>query len=408
VTLETTSGLAAVYGSRNIPKSLQAKIDQMFEGAGLLPYKEIGRGETAATRRAEADSRDQANALLKAESKAANDALNAGGVALPGPLWTSADEIAASAFTDMGLDDFIQYNAQTLQDLGNCYAGIEYLRHLEGEKHLVFVTERGMYLPRVEDDKDLAAAASDARVAIDTFQTGGMLPQVGGAVQSRASEAFAWQALRNISELTGGLSAIGENGMSVVTKLNDATLSGYVLGYYPSLARFDGSYRKITVKVNRPHADLYYRHGYFARRDIGPFDRRSFITRDRIEAAFRYPNQIRDIKLKLNASLQKAGTGYEVVVNLLIDPATIATTTENGVHVGCIDIAMVFADQKGQVMGQNYQRADLKIAEENWVKMKAGIPYNARVEINPGVRNVRVVVYDYKIDMVGSADKTVF
>jgi hypothetical protein len=58
-------------------------------------------------------------------------------------------------------------------------------------------------------------------------------------------------------------------------------------------------------------------------------------------------------------------------------------------------------------MGQNYQRADLKIAEENWVKMKAGIPYNARVEINPGVRNVRVVVYDYKIDMVGSADKTV-
>ena len=76
----------------------------------------------------------------------------------PPARWTSLDEIQTPQFATLGLDDFVQVTARSLQDLGNCYAAIEYLRHLEGDKHLVFVTERGMNLPRLEDDMDLAKA----------------------------------------------------------------------------------------------------------------------------------------------------------------------------------------------------------------------------------------------------------
>ena len=61
-----------------------------------------------------------------------------------------------------------------MQDMGNLYTGIEYLRYLEGEKHILFVTEQGFYTPRLEADASLAARANHARVVIDTIQTGGI------------------------------------------------------------------------------------------------------------------------------------------------------------------------------------------------------------------------------------------
>ena len=62
----------------------------------------------------------------------------------------------------------------TRQDLGSIYTGIEYLRFIEGEKRLLYVSTDGLFLPRAEDDLSLAAVANDARVAIDTVQTGGL------------------------------------------------------------------------------------------------------------------------------------------------------------------------------------------------------------------------------------------
>jgi len=39
---------------------------------------------------------------------------------------------------------------------------------------------------------------------------------------------------------------------------------------------------------------------------------------------------------------------------------------------------------------------------------KSGLPYNVRFDTNSGARNVRLIVYDYRADLVGSADKAVY
>jgi VWFA-related protein len=420
VRLQVESGLAGLYGSRALPTKVQDKIDILFQGTGAVASRELGRGETAATRRADADSQlaagdhQRADVNQKSLDMAAADKANMG-VNTPGGLggWSSLDEVTSQMFTSLTLDDFMQNNAQSLQDLGNCYAGIEYLRHLEGEKHMIFVTERGMSLPRVEDDTDLAAAANDARVAIHTFQTGGIMGQQGGQVQSAQNftEAFAFKALRTIAELSGGTSSIAEQGIVAVDRINDVTRNDYVLGYYPSMARLDGSYRKIDVKVKRPDSTVVFRHGYYARRDVGSFNRRDFITNQRMQAAASFSREIKDLKLKLNASLEpNPSGGHQLVVTLGIDPTKLAITVENGKRVGSVDILVVAADERGNVLGQHYQRANIDLAEDVYQKVlkSGGIPYNARIESNPGVRNVRVIVYDYKADLVGRADARVF
>jgi hypothetical protein len=102
------SGLAGLYGSRELPKAVKGRIDAIFTDAGSLPV-----GSTASAER------------------------------LP-----NADRIKA--------DLRIQEEAVIQSTMDAARGGAE----IEGEKHLVFVTECGLQLPRWDDERDLARAAS--------------------------------------------------------------------------------------------------------------------------------------------------------------------------------------------------------------------------------------------------------
>jgi hypothetical protein len=191
-------------------------------------------------------------------------------------------------------------------------------------------------------------------------------------------------------------------------RINDVTRSGYLLGYYPTNGNWDGSYRKVEVKVSRPGVNVYYRRGYFSRKELTAFSRRDFIAADRIRAAASFRREIKDIRLKVDASVGKAedGPGSEIAVSVNIDPSKMAFTFVEGVHVGRISIAVFCWDEQGNALGNSMQTADLKLKDEHFKQiLSAGIPYKVRFPVNPGVRSVRVVVYDAKADILGSSDK---
>jgi VWFA-related protein len=405
------SGLAAIYGSRMIPRSLQTKIDQMFAGSGLLASQRVAPADAAASR-VDKDALRQTEAQIQKETEVAKAQMAADAGVPNLTAWSEIDEIQTQMFADLSLEDFVSSTAQTLQDLGNLYAAIEYLRHFEGEKHIVFFTEKGLILPRLEEDEILASAANDARVAIDTIETGGIyVGQPGGeAAEGRWTQTSAFATLRSVAELTGGVSSIAESGASAMNRIDDVTRGGYLLGYYPSNSDWNGTYRKVSVRVSRPGVNVYYRHGYYSRKEIENFARRDFISADRIRAAASFRREIRDIRLKVDASFAKAkdSPGYEMSVAVNIDPEKLAFTFVEGVHIGRISIAVFCFDEKGNAIGNSVQTADLKLKDENFQKiMNAGIPYKVRFPVNPGVRRVRVVVYDFKADLIGSADKSV-
>ena len=434
------SGLAAIYGSKLIPKSLQGKIDKMFEGSGLLASQRVEAG-AAADKRIEADAARQSDAQIQQLSEAAAIKMMAGqptyaqaqamqgatdaeaaaaarGAAVAAGYrtsWSEIDEIQTQMFADLSLEDFVSSTAQTLQDLGNIYAGINYLKNFEGEKHLVFFTEKGLTLTRLEEDEVLAATANDARVAIDTIETGGIyVGQPGNAAglmpDGRWNQTFAFKTLRTIADLTGGVSSIAEPGMTAIDRLNDVTKASYLLGYYPTNPKWDGAYRKVTLKVSRPGAQVFYRHGYYGRKELLAFSRREFITNDRIQAAGGFRREINDIRVKVNASLERSAdrSGYELNVDASIDPSNLAFTFVEGVHVGQVSIAVFCFAENGGFLGNSMQTADLQLKDDVFKKVVAsgGIPYKANFPMNPAVKRVRVVVYDFKVDLVGSADRT--
>jgi len=409
--------LQGLYGSKEIVPATQRMIDEMLYGPGTAPIRRLPPAPiTAASRRAE-DIRRDTDALLEAEIASSH-----------GEMKTPFDESRerdAERF-DVTLGEYVTGNIRAEQDLTNIYTGIEYMRYLQGEKHLIFVTEEGLILPRVEDDLGIGAMANDARVVVDTIQTGGIPgpapPGVFGGGASleaqfnqlaargpgpSATQRFALETLKTVSQLTGGVSSTMAYADRALARIDQVTRSGYLIGYYPANANWNGKYRKIEIKVNRPGATVLFRHGYYGRDMLVPLDRRAFLTFSRVAAAGYHDREMRDIPVAARASFEKgleAKTAREILVDITVDLSRVPFQQEGDRHVASLDIDVFCGDEKETLVGESWEKADLRLKDETHARLvKEGFTHSTRVVLKGRVRYVKVIVYDYASDRLGSA-----
>jgi VWFA-related protein len=419
------SGLAAIYGSKDIPKSFQPDIEKIFvpsASSASLGSRQVPPGQITDASRLAQDARQVTDTLQQLDL--------AGATAMA----SSLDSVRADALTDLPFEDFVSTNASTMQDLQNLYTGVEYMRYIEGEKHLLFFTEQGLFLPRLENDKSLAALANDARVAIDTFQVGGvyaddiMAPpstatntampmgaRGGGAAvpaapraRGNVSRTTALSTLRNIADLTGGQSSIHAETTATLARLNESTRVQYLLGYYPQDTTWNGQYRRITVRVNRPGVRVAYRHGFYAKETLQPFDREAFLSYSRITAAGQYNGEVKDLKFKVRTSEAKNADGTpEIQVDLVIDVTHVRFQNADGRYQGNLHITTFYGDPRGRYLGGIWQEMALNLLPATYLEaQKSGLPYSARIPRRVQGQTLKVVIYDYNADLVGSVTAT--
>jgi len=407
-------GFAAYYGAKQIPQSLQPNIDAIFSEVPELASRQVPQGRITAEGKI-VGQWDKATGLILGDA--------AEGV-------SGFDQTEADAIT-LGLpfDEFIPRAADAIQDAQNIYTCIEYLRYMEGEKHLLFFTGNGMLFPEgdADIDKGIAGVANDARVAIDTFQTGGLAPTImpttGGVQRSAGKGAttpapapapmgsvfssagtFMIQSLKNISALTGGHTAVYQDLGKALATVNEATRAEYLLGYYPKDENWNGKYRQINVKVDRPGLKLFFRRGYFARDKLQPYDRAEFLAFSRISAAGGWAEDIDDISFKLSTSRATDERSQpQLKVDLKIAAAKLAFKNSDNLHVGKLRIALFYADSAKRPLGNIWKTLDLKLPDANYQEyMKSGIPCSILIPTNSKDLFLKAVVYDMQGDRVGS------
>jgi VWFA-related protein len=384
-------GLEGILGYHGIPEQVQHDIDAMFAGPGDLAYRTVPPGRITDAGRIAEDQRNVGTALLS------------GDISSPRERGTA----------DQSLEEYALSNIQTMSDLENLYTGIEYLRYLEGEKHLVYLTERGLFLPRMEDDTSLAAMANDARVVLDTIHTGGVSggprPTATGPMPMPGptfTESFAVYTLRTMSDLTGGIASLYSYADEAAQQIDQGSRFQYLLGYSPATANWNGQYRKISVKVNRPGVTVSYRRGYYARQQLVPFDRQNFLTYSRTLAAALYPQDIRDIKVKLKASPVRNDDGsWAVASEITIDISRLTLEMKDGERQLSLDIALFCSGYEGKGLGELWRKFKLSLNEEAYKKaLKDGVSYSMRIPATNRAIHAKVVVYDYAGDLVGTAE----
>jgi len=266
--------------------------------------------------------------------------------------------------------------------------------------------------------------ANDARVVLDTIQTGGIPGPPPPGAFSGASVAIqferaamrgpgpslyqlnALETLKTVSELTGGVSSRMAYADRALNRINEVTLAGYLLGYYPTNSNWNGRYRRIQIKVNRPGATVLFRHGYYGRDTLVPLNRRAFLTFNRVAAASSYDRDLRDIEVKIKASVagQAETAAGEAVVEITIGLARVGFAVEGDRRVADLDIDVFCGDDKEKLVGESWEKASLRLRDETYQRLlRDGLAYTTRVPLKGKARYVKVVVYDYAADMLGSA-----
>jgi len=398
-------GLQAVYGGTTPYPEIQKEIDAVFHAPGAVNARRLPAATPTDAGQIADDRRRVTDDLQRAEILATRD---------PTPFDTL--DTLNSSFTDMSFDEYARASAQTSQDLGNIYTGISYLRYLDGEKHLVFVTEGGLFLPRLENDSSIAALASDARVVLDTLQTGGLItmdpmtrdPRTGVARIDPArlgrvstDQQNAGQTLRNLAAMTGGTASVYAPTDTALAKIDLASRFEYLLGYVPANNVWDGKFRRITVTVNRKDARVLYRHGYYAREANTPLDRRGFLTYNRIAAAANITDPLHD--LNIAATAEHAPGSPDLLVHVTLRDDRIKFEHADGRHKASLEVAYFAGTAKQAVIGQDWQVVDLDLTDQNYEIFKArGVSYTQTVPVTGDPAYVKVIAYDYAADALGT------
>jgi hypothetical protein len=303
-------------------------------------------------------------------------------------------------------DEFAVRASSSMSDAGNLFTCIEYLRYVEGEKYLLFFSEKGLTFPfgNTEYDQGIAAVANDARVAIHTFQTGGL--SAAGAERYWA-DTFAIQSMRSVSQLTGGRSSAYEDVGDALSRVLEASRVQYLLGYYPDHETWDGSFRGIDVKVSRPGVKVLYRRGYYAREQLQPYDPVEFLAWSRINGAGVQGTrrvEYSDIPMDIRASKIKDEAGRtQFKIDLKVDLAKVSFRSGGGFNNARLRMAVFYADADLKYLGAEWRTADLQLDEEHYrAGLKAGIPISVVIPRKSNTQFVVAVVYDVQGDRLGS------
>lgn len=298
-------------------------------------------------------------------------------------------------------------------DLPKIYAGIEYLRYLEGEKHLILCfggDKGGVAGGSVEDDARFAARSGDARIAVDIIHTAGVpgfkgFPKRPGF--SVSDPGFVWGAASSetVAELTGGQFLGTYPAAATFAKIDEATRFGYLLGYTPTNPDVGNKLRDVSVKVNRPGVTVLFRHGYHAREDQSPLDLEVAIASVRRADIVALDQEAHDINVRATALASPAVFGRgEARVDVIIDVSTLTLMSSNGQHTGELDVAIYCGDVKQNVVGELKQSIQLDLSEDDYKQaLTNGLRYTMRVPISTAAAFAKVIVYDFATDRAGTA-----
>ena len=140
------SGPQAVFG-KEIPSYIQSEIDAIFPST----YR-VSTTQTGLSALFDKETRTTAGSIFERDARATREINNSG------------FEIFDRLNPEDGFDAYVTKAREALDDLEKILCGIDYLGRFNGEKHLIFVTEKGFFMPKEADgDAVLARVANNAQ-----------------------------------------------------------------------------------------------------------------------------------------------------------------------------------------------------------------------------------------------------
>jgi hypothetical protein len=246
---------------------------------------------------------------------------------------------------------------------------------------------------------DSAKVLNNANVAVYPVDARGLVAPVGGIPLPLGGVDV--DAMVVLAQDTGGRAFFNTNDISgsIQDAVDDSHVT-YVLTYYPSHDQWNGKFRQIKVKVDRPGVELRYRNGYLA------FPNGSKATEPRkqlIADALHSPLEMIDLGFDVHADIARASGDTELSVRIHIDPGQLKFQQEGTRWTDSLEIMWVELNADGQIVGHGAHTLSLKPVAQGFDEIvHEGLTFSEHAKVVNGAVEVRLVIADDGSDVIGS------
>jgi VWFA-related protein len=222
----------------------------------------------------------------------------------------------------------------------------------------------------------------------------------------------AHSTMNTVAERTGGRAFYNTNDLDGA--IRDGIEDGstyYTLGYYPENKDWNGKFRKIVVRANRPGIKLHYRQGYVAS------DPHGYLKMDPKQQAIDFGQALNlenpiatALPFKSALIMPSEKNGNKLIVNFGVDAHSLSFELQNdGLQHTSVDCAVQVFDRKGnairQPQAQNFSAA--LQPEQYQLVMQKFFPCNQAVQLAPGDYILRLGVRDNTTGLIGTVNAPV-
>jgi VWFA-related protein len=323
----------------------------------------------------------------------------------------------------MMLQNRVSWTLDALEEVAGHLAGVR------GRKNLIWVSSG---VPWTVRDETLAIpvartarAVDDANVAIYPVDARGLAGNSGVAPAETMPEVAAMrgrvtstppipergvaqtvpnlEAMKALAATTGGRPFFNRNDIKTAIRsaIDDSRIT-YVLGYYPTHGKWDGTFRRITVKVNRPGVEVRHRNGYRAFPILAKGPAR---PGDELLEQARSPLAATGIGLtaRVVPGAAPSGGGREVTLSIHVDPGAISIWRDGEAWSISLALAIVQTAPDGQSVKGVLGTVDVGVPASRYEQvMTQGFSFARTIPLAESAEQLHVVLRDPASGATGS------
>ncbi len=291
---------------------------------------------------------------------------------------------------------------------------------VEGRKSLILVSEGFIYDPQLELFKRLVDASRRANTAIYFVNSGGLeglplaltaefsAPLPAEDIGSAFAESFeATEGSESLAADSGGFTVRNTNDLAGgLKRIADETRVYYLIGYNPTNAARDGTFRKIQVKVRAGKGiQVRARKGYYA-----PSVPQTALSPKSGDPVFQHaldsPYEVADIPLRMTHFVREEtpllGRAH-VLVAVEVDIRNLGFEEKEGRSTDTLEFLLVAANRETGQFSRQDQKVDLKLPPATRELItRTWLPIVREFELGTGRYQAKIVVRDKATGRIGT------
>ncbi len=210
-----------------------------------------------------------------------------------------------------------------------------------------------------------------------------------------------FNAVKNLSEMSGGRPVSNTNDFAgAIRQVIDDSSASYVLDYYPDHDNWNGEFREIKVKVNRPGVEVHARRGYFAVIDAPGAPKNDA---ERVADALQIPAESTDLAFDVKVEAVEVSGARQLKLKISLDANQLRFRLQDGRWTDNITEYSAQFNSEGQQLSTNSQTINLKPSPDAYkLLLFKGLSFSETVPIENNATELRIVLRDAGNGVIGS------